>query len=133
MGSVASRDGEGQTASPILVLTCSGSKAVFAHVMPSKVVSDYMVRTAVEDIDGTGLRRIVLKSDQESVPQALIARVKAWRTHETIPEDSPAYEPQSNGVAENAVQHVKGMCRVMKDALDTRYGHVIDPKHHVLT
>ena len=45
---------------------------------------------------------------------------------ETIPENSPTYSHQSNGVAERAVQSVEGAIRTMRSALEERIAGKLD-------
>lgn len=52
--------------------------------------------------------RIALnKTDYEHAMKASAARVKDIRSHPAVIEESPEYDPPSNGVAERCVQTVK--------------------------
>ena len=47
-------------------------------------------------------------------------------SQETIPENSPTYSHQSNGIAERAVQSVEGMIRSLRSALEERISGKLD-------
>ena len=57
--------------------------------------------------------KLFLKSDNESAIVALKEAVKAERAERIVLEASPAYDSQSNGVVENAVQQVQGQVRTL--------------------
>ena len=86
----------------ILVLFERGVKWMSANVVPAKGVNGYAVQAAGREIDLAGLRRLVVKSDQEPALEELLRVVKAERPEaiELQPEDSPAGESKSNGKIE---------------------------------
>ena len=57
-------------------------------------------------IDALGYRKVVLKTDGELALAVQEAAAKA-RTHETLCQNPPGYDPQANGVAERAVSEIK--------------------------
>ena len=71
---------------------------------------------------GCELTKLIVKTDQEPAIFALVEDLVKQRidkgASETIPENSPVYSHQSNGVAEMAVQSVEGMVRTMRSALE---------------
>ena len=83
-------------------------------------------------IDELGYSKIERKSDGEPALMDVVKRVKQIRAAETIPRNPPAHDPQSNGVAERAVQEVKGQLRKIKIALDRRIGKKVDPKSAIM-
>lgn len=67
-----------------------------------------------------GHTRVVVKGGNEPAMRALLQRVRDMWTHETITVESPAYEPQANGLAERCVQIVNGMVSTARSALEAR-------------
>ena len=72
---------------------------------------DRLVDKIMRSISDTVNTKIVLKTDGESALVQVQERVISVRTHPTIPENPPAYDPQANGSAERAVQEVEGQLR----------------------
>ena len=70
------------------------------------------------------LSKIIVKSDQEPAIVSMLGdviRIRAERGGaETIPEHSPTYSHQSNGVIERGVQSVEGIIRSLRSALEER-------------
>ena len=54
------------------------------------------------------------------------------REAETIPENSPKGESQSNGDIENAIKQVEGQIRTMKIALENKLQERIGPELPIL-
>ena len=54
------------------------------------------------------------------------------REQDTIAVNPPAYDPQSNGLAEKAVQDVKAQLRVLKLGLEARIEQRIPTESHIL-
>ena len=67
---------------------------------------------------------VITKSDREPAIKALLREVSKMRAEvgggRTIPEASPAYSSQSNGIAERGIQSVEAQIRVMRSALEGR-------------
>ena len=81
------------------------TKTLYSHVCQSKGASDeWIVDRVVQDIDELGHIEVVLKCDGEPSIIQLLKKVKEKRVNNTILEHPPAYDPQSNGVAEKSVQ-----------------------------
>ena len=108
---------------------------VFGHVVPSKGVDRdrYSVDCLVQDVLWTGYARVLLKSDNEvAILKLLIESLRELRIsglEQIMSENSPEYDPQSNGMAESAVKSWKGMFKTHKSALDDRLGARIPVKH----
>lgn len=65
--------------------------------------------------------------------KALLQRIMDMRTHQTITEESPDYEPQANGLAEHCVQTIKGMVKTTWSALEGRIARAIPDDHPIFT
>ena len=114
-------DSDGPT--PVLVMHDSIAKNVFAHAVPHKGTqhegSHFAVQAVAADIESLGYQRIIARGDQEPSLQAFLRRVRSHVRCECVPEQSAEGEPQSNGAAERAVQTIKGLCRTLRDALES--------------
>lgn len=97
--------------------------------MKSKEASPELVRLVAKDIDSMGHTRVVVKGDNEPAMHALLARAREARTHPTIVEEAPEYEPQSNGRAERCVHMSKGLYITMRSALEHRIGRALPDEH----
>ena len=118
---------------PTLVSFERGVKWVSANVVPEKGVEGYAVQAAGREIDLAGLRRVVIKSDQEPALKDLLRVVKAERPEaiELQPEESPVGESKSNGEIERAIQTVQGQMRTLKLGLESRYQRKILEDHPI--
>ena len=74
-----------------------------------------------------------MKTDGEPAMIALQAAVADARASRTVPRNPPAYNPQSNGSAEKAVQDVAGQTRRLTLALEARLQQRISAKLQVMT
>ena len=118
---------------PTLVSFERGTKWMSANVVPKKGVEGDAVHAVGREIDLAGLRRIVIKSDQEPALNELLRAVKAERPEEleTQPEESPVGESKSNGEIERAIQTVQGQVRTIKLSVQKRYGCNIREDHPI--
>ena len=107
---------------PILVIKDSKTKVVRARVVPKKGRDPYAIRRATADIAGLGHKRMVIKTDGEPAIRALKDGIKGESQADIIPEESPGYDSQSNGMIERAIQQVQGQFRTIKDGMEARYG-----------
>ena len=108
---------------PVIVMHDSITKGTYAHAVPHKGTqhagAHFAVQAVAADIESLGYQRVVIKGDQEPSLQAFLRRVRSTVKCDCVPEQSAAGEPQSNGAAERAVQTIKGLCRTLRDALET--------------
>ena len=102
------------------------SKHVFCHLCKCKGLGDdLIVGQFMRSISDAGHTKIVLKTDGEPAIVQVQDEIIRQRSQPTIPENPPAYDPQSNGGAERAVQEVKGQLRVIKLGLEASVGEEI--------
>ena len=88
-----------------LVVRDKSTKTTFAHICEQKGSADaWVVRRVLEDLDHLGHVDVILKGDGEPALVQLMKEVKKLRAQPTFIQHPPAYDPQSNGVAEHAVQ-----------------------------
>jgi len=93
--------------SPILAGIDAKSGTMFAQLVPEKGVHSYAVKRLSQEIKRMGYTKIILKSDQEPAIVALKNAVRNLKESEIIPEESPAYEHQSNGTIESAINRIE--------------------------
>ena len=116
----------------VLVIKEMKTKAVGAFMVPPKELSDYFVKVVVDFMNACGCGRAILKSDGEPSIVALQEAVKNVRQSDTILENSPKGDSQSNGAAENAVREAEGMIRTWKVFVQDKLSIVIDNRHVLL-
>ncbi len=79
---------------------------------------------------------VIVKSDQEPAMTSILTEVGRMRAvaggGRYIVERSPVGSSASNGVVERAVQSVQGQTRVLKIALEARWGLAIPHRHAVV-
>ena len=106
-----------------LVMRDRVTKTTCAHLCLHKGSSDtWVVEKVLEDLDALGHVEVILKGDGEPALQQVLREVKRKRIQPTLIQAPPAYDPQSNGVAEHAVQEYIGHLRTIKLALERRTG-----------
>ena len=87
-----------------------------------------MDRSIIEDIDALGYTSIIRKGDGEPALVQRMKEIKRAGKHETIIENPPAYDPQSNGAAEKTVDLYMGQLRTLKIGLESRNKTLIGNK-----
>ena len=117
---------------PTLVGVDNKSGTIFAHMVVRKGDDPYAVKRLSNELNRLGYGKIILKSDQEPAILKLKREVINQHTIEIVPEDSEAYEHQTNGLVENANKRVAQQVRTMKCALEARYGGVISSSHCII-
>ena len=90
----------------------------FCHLVTCKGLGDSrIVGKVTRSMAETGFTKMGLKGDGEPALVQVQEAVKIRRQHETILENPPAHDPQSNGEAERAVQEAKAQIRCLKIGL----------------
>ena len=80
------------------------TKADSAFMAPSKELDEYLVKVVADFMSACGCGRAILKSDGEPSIVALQEAVKNARQSDTILENSPKGDSQSNGAAEGMIR-----------------------------
>ena len=82
----------------MIVVKDETTGCVAAHVCEQKSAADkWVVERVCDDIDLFGHSGVVLKGDGEPALIQVQSAIKEKRTHPTICQNPPAYNPQSNG------------------------------------
>ena len=104
----------------------------FSHLLGKSTTDEdysrYVVHAVMKDLKSLDYKKIVLKSDQEKALVALQERLRQLRNginEQTILENSPVGESQSNGVVEKAVQEVENLAGTLLAALEERLDIVL--------
>ena len=109
------------------------TRMTFCHVCLCKGPTDeWVVDRLQEDIDRLGHTEIILKTDGEPAIVALMDSIKVKRNHPTVPQHPPAYDPQSNGAIEKAVDDVMGQIRALKIGLERRIKTKVESDWRIL-
>ena len=94
---------------------------VFQHRVEVKGPSDeWLMKKLCKDMEELGRRDAILKTDGEPAMVAVQTKVQGMRAGRTLPKNPPAYNPESNGPIEKAVQDVTGQTRAIKIGLESR-------------
>ena len=118
---------------PILAVRDRDTRYTFAHVVPSKGADEHTVEQVVRDLKRLGHRQLALKSDQEPAILALKEEVRRRMPDvRFLMEESPVSEHESNGAAEVCVRELEKQIRVMKAALESKLGNILDARHPIL-
>ncbi len=87
---------------------------------------EWLLKRLVKDLKEWGRNHIILKTDGEPAIVAVQDALQRLRSGRTIPQNPPAYNSESNGACEKAVQDVAAHSRTLKLALEARLGQKID-------
>ena len=121
-----------------MVVPDSKSKAVFAHVVPTKVVDEkgFSVDALVSDVKRLGYNKVTLKSDNEPAIvkylQEALRELRVKGLEQTLEYHSPDHDPQANGSAEVGVKLLKGHFRTARLCIESRLGHRIQVRHPLI-
>ena len=106
----------------------------FAHMVEEKGPNEHTIEQLKEDIESLGVRRMVLKSDQEPAIRGMCERLaealKPWV--EVVDEVSPVGDHQANGEIENAVKELEKQIRIPKHSVKRMMQLVIQDDHPVM-
>lgn len=120
---------------PVLVIRESVSKMVLSAPVPSKSTGTFVAKRVIAFLSEIGCLHgdVVVRSDQEPAMVAVVNEVGRLRAAagggRWIVEHSPVGSSASNGVAERAIQAVQQQVRVLKLAIEERWGAKIPHKH----
>ena len=112
----------------IFVVKECNTRSICACVCPTKgAESQVAAELFLDAVQELGFRDapIMYKCDQEPALLDVINLVSSCRKSQTIPENSPVGQSQSNGSIENAVSLVQSRVRRLKLALEERLGHQV--------
>ena len=86
------------------------TKTIYGHLVEEKGVGDgWITKRLVEDIESLGYAEVGIKTDGEPALVQVAKEVQRLRTHKTLLEHPPAYDPKANGAAEKAVDMFMGI------------------------
>ena len=108
------------------------TKMTLAKVAPNKGVVSYAVEIVKRFIELLGYKNIMFRSDNEPAILALKDAVRKESDVEIILEEAPVGDHRANGLVENALKHVQGQFRVLKDALESRHGRRLEGGHQAV-
>ena len=116
-----------------IVIRDKSTRNTYAHICERKGAGDkWIVSKIVENIGELGYTEIILKGDGEPALNDVMEKVKSAREHSTILQNPPAYDPQSNGAIEKAVDEYMGQLRACKIGLEKRIGITLEPNWPVM-
>ena len=112
----------------VLVVKMRTTRMMMSTVIPTKSTNTFIIKRIMAFLRECGceLGKIIVKSDQEPAVLALLEELTKERAkkgaQETLHENSEKGSSQSNGLVERGVRSAQGMFRVMRSALEERYG-----------
>ena len=110
---------EGKAA--VIIAKDHAAGAFLAYTCTEKgLANKWVVKQFIRDLCDWGRKDICLKTDGEPAMIALHTAVADARSSRTVPRNPPAYNPQSNGSVEKAVQDMAGLMRRLTPALEAR-------------
>ena len=118
---------------PFIVARDHKTRITFAHLLKGKSTvvadySDYVVNALYNDIRMLDYKKIILKNDQESALKALYERLRRLRNvagEQTLEDNSPVGESQSNGVVEEAIKEIEEVLGTILSSLDESLNGVL--------
>ena len=122
----------------VLVARERVTRMTLATAVPSKSASSFISKRLVAFMREVGILHgdLLVKSDQEPAVKAILDEAGRARSAEGggkyLMEQSPVGSSASNGVVERAILSVEQQVRVMKDAIENRWGVKIGTKHPVI-
>ena len=131
-------EGESGNTVPVVVVRERTTKMTLAAAIPVKSTGTHVARRIAAFMKeiGVGLGGVLVKTDQEPAIKAIMEEAGRVRAADGggkyLMEQSPVGSSASNGIVERAIQSVQGQVRVMKDALENKWGAKIGAKHSVV-
>jgi len=128
------KDQPGETV-PCLVVREAITKMTMAAAVPNKSAERFVIRRVLAFLTEVGCmhKDVIVKSDQEPSIASIVNEIGKMRAMEGggrwIVESSPVGASASNGVVERAIQSVQAQTRVLKLALEKRWGVDIPVRH----
>ena len=116
----------------VLVGRMRETRMTMSSVTPGKSTNEFISRRMLAFLRECGceMMKIIVKTDQEPAVAAIVDSLVALRAslgaEETVPEHSPTYSSQSNGIVERGIQSVEGMIRSLRSALEERINAKLD-------
>ncbi len=123
---------------PVFVMRERTTRMTLAAVVPSKSTNTYITKRIVAFMKEIGVVHgdVLVKTDQEPAIMAIIEEAGRVRAAEGggryVIEQSPVGSSASNGIVERAILGVEQQARVLKSALEDRWGVSIGAKHSVV-
>ena len=97
----------------------------------------FAVKAIVDDVKWLGYSKIVLKTDNEpailKLLQESLRDLRVEGLDQVMAENSPEYDPQSNGSAEVGVKLVEGMVRTMRSGLERELRFRVPARHPLVS
>ena len=90
----------------------------FVYVREKCAGDRWVVDRICDDIGLRGHTEVIIKGDGEPALVQVQEAIEDKWNHKTVPQNSRAYNPQTNGAAERAVQEVMGEIRALKIDLE---------------
>ena len=107
----------------ILVAKCTATQMLGATEVTEKGVSWYALLWGKGFVESLGCRRFTMRADNEASLTAYLDGLQhIFVAHDVLRKTSPEGDPQANGLAERAVQEVKGLMRTVRHDLLVRLG-----------
>ncbi len=118
-------DGDEKVKSIVVKDEATGS--VLSYRITKKGPGDeWLMKRIVKDLKEWSRHHIICKTDGEPAMTAVQDALQRLREGRTSPRNPPAYNPESNGPCEKAVQDVDGQARALKIGLEARIGEKIN-------
>jgi hypothetical protein len=114
---------------PILVQFDDKLGIIAANYVNEKGVNPRSIAIVKNFLEKLGHKKVTIKSDQERAIIAMREEVKRHTWVEIVDEKSKAYDSQSNGKAENAVQLFEKQFRTLRDSFEMRIGTRLSSCH----
>ena len=121
----------------ILVARERSSRMMLASAVPSKSTGNFIARRIVAFMREIGCEQgdVTVRTDQEPAIKAIVTEVGKVRAAagggKMMVEASPVKQSQSNGLVERAIKSEEAMTRVMRSALEERWGVKLAAMHPV--